>query len=389
MFSWYKIFEFFNFKPKNFYPAVFKANWKKNKIAVALSGGVDSSVTLAILKSKGYDVIGVYFKTYKPDGDRTTCKKEGTDAKNICKILKVPFFAVDLQDEYKKYVFDYMIAEYKAGRTPNPDIYCNKFIKFGVFWKKAQELGADFLATGHYARHIIKNSKHFLAEGKDQNKDQTYFLSQISSKVLEKVIFPVGDFDKKEIRKMAKKFGLFTAEKKDSQGICFIQKEINLKDFLQNYIEQKKGDILNLNGEVVGSHDGVFFYTIGQRHGFEIDSKFKTPNQPKLFIVDKDIDNNTITVGTKEDLLKKNSASKKEIEINNLNFFASDIDWSDTENLFARIRHRGQKIKIEKIEKNNDKMKVFLKKAHSAVAEGQFMAIYKNEICLGGGEIVG
>ncbi len=414
---------------KNFLPPLYKIDEKtqkkeKTKIAVAVSGGVDSSVVVALLKEKGYEVFGMYFKTYKPDGDRTHCQKEGNDAKEICNFLNIPFFVVDLQEEYKNEVFQYMIDFYKKGLTPNPDIFCNKKIKFGHFLEKAKEKGADFVATGHYAKHFFEENykknykKHFLVKAKDQEKDQTYFLSQINQKALAKSIFPLGQFEKKDVRKMAEKYRLFTAEKKDSQGICFIQKEVKIKDFLSEFIEKKTGDILNIDREKIGEHDGVTFFTIGQRHGFEIFPRKKTPNQEKLFIIKKDFQKNTITVAGKKYLEKvKNNLEKNEIFMKNFNFISGD-NFEKNKEYFGRIRHRGELIsckienlenfseekKLKKIKENKNnlenqeevkglkkkiekKYKVIFSRPQKAVAKGQFLAIYENDICLGSGEI--
>ncbi|MCK5589224.1 MAG: tRNA 2-thiouridine(34) synthase MnmA [Candidatus Pacebacteria bacterium] len=374
-------------KDDNFFPEVLKENGKKTKIIVALSGGVDSSVALAVLKEKGYDVKGVYFKTYKPDGDRSYCRKEGGDAKRICEFLNVPFESYDLQSEYKEKVFDYMISEYKIGRTPNPDVFCNKFIKFGVFLEEALLDNADYIATGHYAKHFVEKENHFLVKSKDLKKDQTYFLSQISKKALEKSLFPIGDMEKDAVREKARELGLFTSDKKDSQGICFLQKEINLKKFLQNFIEKKNGDILNKKGERVGRHEGVVFHTIGQRQGFEISPKFKTPNQERLFVIAKDFENNILIVGTKEELREQQSACKKEVVISGLNLF-NDVDITKEDNLSGRIRHRGELIDIEKISVNiSGAYEIKFEKEQNAIASGQFLAIYQKDKCLGGGVI--
>ena len=374
-------------KDDNFFPEVLKENGKKTKIIVALSGGVDSSVALAVLKEKGYDVKGVYFKTYKPDGDRSYCRKEGGDAKRICEFLNVPFESYDLQSEYKEKVFDYMISEYKIGRTPNPDVFCNKFIKFGVFLEEALLDNADYIATGHYAKHFVEKENHFLVKSKDLKKDQTYFLSQISKKALEKSLFPIGDMEKDAVREKARELGLFTSDKKDSQGICFLQKEINLKKFLQNFIEKKNGDILNKKGERVGKHEGVVFHTIGQRQGFEISPKFKTPNQERLFVIAKDFENNILIVGTKEELREQQSACKKEVVISGLNLF-NDVDITKEDNLSGRIRHRGELIDIEKISVNiSGAYEIKFEKEQNAIASGQFLAIYQKDKCLGGGVI--
>jgi len=381
---------------KNFFPSIKnKETGKRTKIAVAISGGVDSSVVLAMLKEKGYDVFGVYFKTYKPDGDRTHCKKEGTDAKNICKFLDVPFYSADLQEEYKRDVFEYMIDSYKKGLTPNPDILCNKKIKFGHFFDFAFSKGAEYVATGHYAKHFhdFKKQKDYLVKAVDEDKDQTYFLSQIKNNSLKKTIFPLGEYEKKDVRKMAEKYGLFTAQKKDSQGICFIQKEVKIKDFLSQFIKTKKGDILDINGKKIGEHDGSIFFTIGQRHGFEIFPKFKKPNQGRIFVISKDLKKNTITVAEKKYLIDiQNKLEVNEIFIKDFNFCLS-LDIIEEKIYYGRIRHRGELIKCKVFknkenQKNKWQYKVVFEGYQKSIASGQFLAIYDDNICIGSGVII-
>ncbi len=213
----------------------------KKKVFVGLSGGVDSSVSAALLQSQGYDVFGVFIKVWQPDFYECTWKEDRLDAMRVCAKLNIPFYTLDLEKEYKKEVVDYMIEEYKNGRTPNPDVMCNKYIKFGGFFDWAMSQGADFVATGHYAR---LNKEHELVAGRDSNKDQSYFLWTLTKEQLSKTLFPVGDIEKTEVRKLAKKFGLPTAEKKDSQGLCFIGK-VDMAEFLHHFIETKPGPVLN------------------------------------------------------------------------------------------------------------------------------------------------
>ncbi len=345
-----------------------------------MSGGVDSSVSAALLKRRGYNVTGVYFKTYKPDGNREYCKAQGMDAQKVCEQLGIPFKVYDLEKEYKKFVFDYMIAEYKAGRTPNPDIMCNKNIKFGVFLDKALAEGADMIATGHYSRLCRKFSNTTLLKAVDENKDQGYFLSQLSSKQLSKVIFPIGEYTKPQVRELAKKFNLHTAEKKDSQGICFIGHELNVKDFLKKYIKENIGDVLSTDGEKIGTHSGAVFYTIGERHDFNINPEYQTPQMPRLFIISKDIEQNMLTVGTKEEL--------EQYQSNTLILRIKDINWineppKDDREYQCRIRHRG---KLYPCSLSKDR--ITFKEAPYAPAAGQFAAIYSGDECLGGGVIV-
>ncbi len=279
-----------------------------------------------------------------------------------------------------------MIDTYRQGKTPNPDIYCNRYIKFDIFLERALELGADYIATGHYVRHIVRQEKDFLLRGKDKNKDQSYFLSQIKKGNLKKVIFPLGKMEKSQVRKLAKKYNLFTADKKDSQGICFIQKKINLKDFLKNYIPEKKGKIFNMDNQEIGEHDGTVFYTIGQRHGFKIFPEHKTPNQKRLFIVKKDFKQNILWVGNKEELKDSRNSYKKIIEIKNFNFLVDNFE--KYKNLMGQVRHLGNVFEIEKYEIKNKKITFYFGEPVNAVAEGQFLSIYSKDICLGSGEII-
>lgn len=360
------------------------------RVYVAVSGGVDSSVSLALLRDKGFDVTGVYFKTYKPDGDITYCRQQGLDAQKVCKTLGVPFKVFDLQDEYRRQVFDYMINGYKSGQTPNPDMICNKEIKFGVFARKAFEDGADLIATGHYARLRINQNDVLLMQPEDLRKDQTYFLSQVNKEVLSKVIFPLGDYTKRQVRYLARDYNLHTAEKKDSQGICFIGREMNVHSFLQTYIPKNKGYVLNLQGDIVGEHFGANLITIGQRRGFTIYPKYQIPNMPRLFVISKDIYKNTITVGTKEEFEYMQSLNRS-LVIEDLNWISNPPD--EKRKYRCRIRHRGKmydcsvKFLSDCDALNRQNMQIDFQDIPYAPATGQFVAIYDNNICLGGGVI--
>ena len=278
-----------------------------------MSGGVDSSVSAALLKDAGFDVVGVYMRQWSPEilGKECIWKIDRQDAMMVCAKLKIPFETWDFSKEYEKQVGKYMIDSYKKGITPNPDVMCNKIIKFGLFFDKAMKNGADFVATGHYARISIpslrgvattKQSRTYeiatspeaprndgnlkLLKSKDKNKDQTYFLYEIKKNQLNKILFPVGNLEKPEVRKLAKKFGLENAQKKDSQGVCFIG-QFNMKEFLKMYIKPKQGKIVDISHSreyenIVGAHDGVYYYTIGQRHGLDIKN-----GQGPYFVVKK------------------------------------------------------------------------------------------------------
>ncbi len=269
-------------------------------VYVGMSGGVDSSVTAALLKEEGYHVIGVYMKNWTKDLPGFECpwKEDFQDAKRVAVQLGIDFKVFDFEEQYKHKVVDYMIAEYKAGRTPNPDIMCNQEIKFKLFLETALEDGADLVATGHYAR--VKDGK--LLKAKDDNKDQTYFLYRITEEALNKTLFPLGDYTKPEVRELAQKFGLVTATKKESMGICFVGK-VGIKEFLSQYVETTPGTILDDKGQVVGEHDGAIFYTIGQRHGLNVGGGLP------YYVIGKDMDKNEVYVTT--DLNDKRLWSKE------------------------------------------------------------------------------
>jgi len=364
-----------------------KQECRSIKVFVAVSGGVDSSVALALLKGQGYDVTGVYFKTYKPDGNREYCKEQGMDAQAVCKHLNVPFKVFDLEHEYEQKVFNYMIEGYKAGRTPNPDILCNKEIKFGVFAHKAFQQGADYIATGHYARVKESHGKTMLLKGIDHSKDQSYFLSQVSNKTLERTLFPLGEMKKSEVREFAKYYGLHTASKKDSQGICFIGQEIDVKEFLKRYIQEQEGEVIDVDGKVIGKHKGVHFSTIGERHGFTILPSCQSTHMPRFFVIERDIQNNTLTVGTKEQL-EAIQKTKKEIIINNCNWLSG----RPVENYVydCRVRHRGELYKADVLIQDEDSqtIQINFKETPYAPAPGQFIALYDSDVCIGGGEII-
>ena len=386
---------------------------KKQKVLVAMSGGVDSSVAAALLVAQGYDVTGAFMVNYnETDLEGESCwTGDYQDALRVAAKLGIPLLRLDFVKEYKKTVLDYMYAEYRAGRTPNPDVLCNKFVKFGAGLDKAKELGFDKLATGHYARlspKSIKSKVHKvrLMAAKDKNKDQTYFLHQLNQEQLKHVLFPIGDYTKPEIRKMAKKFGLPNADKGESMGICFVG-EVPMKEFLQKEIKPRKGKILLSNGGEIGEHDGLSFYTIGQRHiGFQtVGARHAVPlpkspgNTRPLYVVAKNQAKNELVVGYEDDPL----LYKKEIEI-------TDVNWIGQEPKLplkceARLRHRqplqkcivvGARLALPVDVVENKKGKASLaptnvhvrfSKPQRAVTPGQFAVFYKKGECLGGGVI--
>ena len=343
----------------------------KKKVFVGLSGGVDSAVSAALLKEQGFDVTGVFIKVWQPDFLPCSWREERRDAMRVAASLEIPFLFFDFSDEYKKGVVDRAIAEYKLGFTPNPDVLCNKEIKFGSFWKKARELGADFIATGHYAR--VGDGK--LLEGRDGEKDQSYFLWTIPHADLAHILFPIGDLEKKEVRKLAQKFGLPVSEKKDSQGICFIG-DVEMSEFLSHFIPMKRGKVLDTKGVAIGSHQGAVFYTIGERHGFEITKKKSTDSA--FYVVAKDLKANTLTVSNHEPEII--SLSPKGVLVGNLNI----ITEPSSNRVTARIRYRGEKVPAT-LQKLENKLEIKFDKPLKGLSLGQSIVLYDKEACLGGG----
>lgn len=346
-----------------------------------MSGGVDSSVAAAILKRQGYDVHGVYMKEWNPPDVACTSGDDRAMAARVAAHLNIPFAVWDFRAEYKKSVADYMLREYKTGRTPNPDVMCNREIKFGIFLKQALRDGADFIATGHYIRSRAKsqgsNPKTQLLIAKDRNKDQSYFLWTLSQKELKHCLFPVGDYEKPAVRKMAHEFGLPSWDKKDSQGVCFVGK-LDFGAFLRKYLPRKKGKIMTTSGKVVGEHDGVWFYTLGQRHGIGVGGG--TP----YFVAAKDMKKNILVVGE--------GSSDKELFQKELT--ASGVHWiggmapRPPFKVRARIRYR-QPLESATLcaGKKKGTVRVVFMRAQRAVTPGQSVVFYKGQEMLGGGII--
>ncbi|MFC1720904.1 tRNA 2-thiouridine(34) synthase MnmA [Patescibacteria group bacterium] len=350
---------------------------KDKKVFVGMSGGVDSSVAATLLKKDGYDVTGVFIKTWQPDWLPCTWPEERRDAMRVAAHLNIPFLTFDLSKEYKKNVADYFITEYKKGRVPNPDVMCNKEIKFGAFLKKALEMGADYVATGHYTRLEKIENKYKLLRGIDDNKDQSYFLWTLNQKQLKNCLFPVGEYEKPEIRKFAEKFKLPTAQKKDSQGICFLG-EVEMKDFLKHYIEEKPGDVLNERGEIIGTHDGAVFFTIGQRHGFN--TRKEGDKSLPYYVVAKNIKKNTITVAHE---YAEREYAKKEIFLENMNWISGKPKVGKEYD--AQIRYRQQPEKCI-LTRNDEKTSIIFEHPQN-VPSGQSLVLYEADVCIGGGII--
>ena len=390
------------------------------KVIVALSGGVDSSVAALILKKQGYHVIGIFMKNWHDESvtisNECPWLEDSNDALIISQKLGIPFQVIDLSKEYKKRIVDYMFREYKEGRTPNPDILCNKEIKFDIFLSIAESLGADYIATGHYCRK--KESKkgnktiYKLLEGKDNTKDQSYFLCQLNQIQLSKVLFPIGDLNKTDVRKIAKENSLITANKKDSQGLCFVGK-IKLPEFLQQKLKIKKGKIIKVapdekifkkvlnnkvenflkrsvekykysesDGETIGYHDGAHFFTIGQRKGLQLGG-FKNP----LFVIGIDVKKNIIYVGEGKNhpgLYRQGLLIKHK----DIHWVRSDlkIDLNSSEKILARIRYR-QPLKRAEIFCCQEGLYLIFNKKQKAISSGQFAAWYKGNELIGSGVI--
>lgn len=357
----------------------------KKTVFVGLSGGVDSAVSAALLKEQGFTVVGVFMKNWSGDdyGLQADCpwETDQADAEAVCKQIGIEFRSFNFEKEYRDKVVEYFFNEYSKGRTPNPDVMCNKEIKFKLFLEKAKDLGADLIATGHYAIRIDdSNGNPHMYKGVDNNKDQTYFLYNLTKEQLSRTLFPVGGLQKPEVRKLAEKFNLPNAKKPDSQGICFIG-EINVLQFLMKRIPEKDGDIIDIDTKLkVGTHKGVFFHTIGQRGGLGIGGQ-ETP----YYVVDKDIENNILYVGHGHD---HSAMLKQQIELENLHLINPDIEDSllDDNSLSASIRYRHKPEEGMLIKEGNSYSFKF-KKAQRAPSSGQSLVIYRDNECLGGGVI--
>jgi tRNA-specific 2-thiouridylase len=343
------------------------------KVYVGMSGGVDSSLAAALLVEQGYDVTGVYMKNWTADlpGMKCPWAEDLADAKRVAVQLGIDFKVFDFEKQYKQKVVDYMISEYKRGHTPNPDIMCNQEVKFKLFLEAAIEDGADMIATGHYARV----SDGVLKQAVDKNKDQTYFLYRVTGEAMAKTLFPVGEFTKPQVRKMADERGLTTAVKKDSQGICFIG-QIGIRDFLSLYVDSKPGEIIDKkSGKVLGRHDGAIFYTFGQRHGMDLGGGMP------YYVVGKDMDKNEVYVTTN---LNDNTLWKKTIELTDLHWINQAPDNSKYQ---IRVRHRAPLTDAE-LEITDDGITLSLDHPERAIAPGQSVVIYDGDICIGGGIII-
>ncbi|WP_311941834.1 tRNA 2-thiouridine(34) synthase MnmA [Enterococcus dongliensis] len=361
---------------------IFVSN-SNTRVVVGMSGGVDSSVTALLLKEQGYDVVGIFMKNWDDTDENGVCTAT-EDYKDVAKVaaqIGIPYYSVNFEKEYWDRVFEYFLAEYRAGRTPNPDVMCNKEIKFKAFLDYAMELGADYVATGHYAQvEKDENGVVHMLRGVDNNKDQTYFLSQLSQEQLAKTLFPLGGMQKPEVRAIAERAGLATAKKKDSTGVCFIG-EKNFKQFLSNYLPAKKGKMVTLEGEEKGTHDGLMYYTIGQRQGLGIGGGGKT-NDP-WFVVGKDLTTNTLYVGQgfHHEALYATSLDASEIH------FTTNEDRLKEFKCTAKFRYRQQDVPVTVRLLEGDRAEVIFDDPVRAITPGQAVVFYDGMECLGGGLI--
>lgn len=364
---------------------------KKNKnlkVAIALSGGVDSGVAAGLLVKKGYQVSGFHLRFWQPSFfqekkfENKCCSSTSLEvARKTCYKLGIPFYVLNFQRIFKKKIVDYFLREYGEGRTPNPCVMCNKYIKFGVFLDYVWSLNYDYLATGHYARILKKGEKYYLLSAKDKVKDQSYFLYNLTSKQLSHILFPVGDYFKEEIRKMAREWKLPVAERPESQEICFLPGN-DYRSFLRSRIPQKivSGEVVDLRGRVIGRHFGLPLYTVGQRHGFlvnyqSLDYDFSPSNPPPLYVIKKDTRNNRLVVGLREE------AERREFLVKQVNWINPDyhlIVFSRP--LLVRIRHQGKLLKCVVERGGGKKIRVILEKPELGIAGGQAAVFYSSII---------
>lgn len=354
-----------------------------NRVVVGMSGGVDSSVAALLLQDRGYEVIGLFMHNWKENDDEGACTAEEDyeDVRRVCNAYHIPYYSVDLSKEYWDGVFAHFVEEYKKGRTPNPDVLCNREIKFGAFKREAEKIGADYVATGHYCGVAHENGRTYLTRAYDENKDQTYFLNQVTEEQIKNVLFPLQPLAKSEVREMADVLGLPNAKKKDSTGVCFIG-ERNFRKFLSEYVPMQKGEIKTLDGKTIGEHEGVYFYTIGQHKGFGLGGVKGCDNTLPWYVVKKDVENNVLYVhqGEPEELFSK------EVHTEGMHFITESIP--DGKEVLARIRHR-QPLQKATFFRTENGAKIVFDEKQRAVAPGQYCVLYDGMICLGGGVISG
>lgn len=349
------------------------------RVVIGMSGGVDSSVAAYLLKQQGYDCVGIFMKNWEEDSDQCTAQEDYDDVRAVCDKIGIPYYSVNFAKEYWDKVFAIFLDEYSKGRTPNPDVLCNKEIKFDAFLNFALSINAQSVATGHYARLEKRDGLMTLLRAKDMNKDQTYFLYALNQKQLSPVMFPIGHLEKPELRDIAQKAGLINWKKKDSTGICFIG-ERRFREFLSTFLPAGKGDILSLDGKKIGVHDGAMYYTLGQRHGLGIGGSNSGSGEP-WFVVDKDVKNNVVYAAQGEHPLLYSSSS----EASQLTFIHGEAPKKSFD-CTAKFRYRQPDQQVH-VEIDGDKMLITHKESQRAVTPGQSVVLYDNEVCLGGGII--
>ncbi|MEY0245631.1 tRNA 2-thiouridine(34) synthase MnmA [Morganella morganii] len=356
----------------------------QKKVIVGMSGGVDSSVSAYLLQQQSYQVTGLFMKNWEEDDDTEYCSAAAdlADAQAVCDKLGIELLTINFAAEYWDNVFEHFLEEYKAGRTPNPDILCNKEIKFKAFLEyAAEDLGADYIATGHYVRRRDINGTTQLLRGLDSNKDQSYFLYTLSHDQVAQSLFPVGELEKPEVRRIAEQLGLITAKKKDSTGICFIG-ERKFRDFLARYLPAKPGPIMTVDGQEIGQHDGLMYHTLGQRKGLKIGGTREGSDEP-WYVVDKDVENNILIVAQGHEHPRLMSAG----------LIAQQLDWVSREPLtqpmrcVVKTRYRQEDIPCTVTPLGDDKISVRFDNPVAAVTPGQSAVFYQDEVCLGGGVI--
>ncbi len=357
----------------------------KTRVVVGMSGGVDSSVTALMLQEQGYDVVGIFMKNWEETDENGFCSstEDYKDVALVADQLGIPYYSVNFEKEYWDKVFSYFLEEYKKGRTPNPDVMCNKEIKFKAFLDYAMDLGADYVATGHYARiSRDEDGQVHLLRGVDSNKDQTYFLNQLSQEQLSKTMFPLGELQKDEVRKIAEKANLATAKKKDSTGICFIG-EKDFKEFLMNYLPAQEGEMRTFSGDVMGKHDGLMYYTIGQRKGLGIGGSKDGSNEP-WFVIGKDLEKNVLYVGQG---YENEHLYATRLEASDF-YFTNNDEKSTVLQVKAQFRYRQKAVDVTvHFDENHEKANVVFDEPARAITPGQAIVLYDGEECIGGGTI--
>ncbi|BBI34828.1 tRNA 2-thiouridine(34) synthase MnmA [Cohnella abietis] len=354
----------------------------KVRVVVGMSGGVDSSVTALLLKQQGYDVIGVFMKNWDDTDEFGVCtaEEDAEDVRRVCNQIGIPYYTVNFEEEYRDKVFEYFLEEYRRGRTPNPDVMCNREIKFGEFLQKALDLGAEVIATGHYARVDFRDGKYSLLRGVDSNKDQSYFLHALNQSQLSHAMFPIGHLNKPDVRKIAEAAGLATATKRDSTGVCFIG-ERNFKEFLSQYLPAKPGNMVDIaSGEVKGRHDGLMYYTLGQRQGLGIGG---SGSGEPWFVVNKDLESNTLYV----------VQGDAHVSLYSISLTATEVNWISPEvpttpvRCTAKFRYRQQDQGVTLTPQGDGVYQVTFDTPQKAITPGQAVVFYQDETCLGGGTI--